>query len=156
MTITARAAYFGRRVSFLAGLVRRHGEVEFGGLGGDLPVHEARHRKGRLAREGGRFLPGSEAVLVPLLEVPDESDQVAADVPVASAVEHDASHGLHVLNLVEGEEAIVESPTEAFEPFNVHYAETFIVPAAAGGYRVRPADGAGRCATVRAAVRTEP
>ena len=73
-----------------------------------------------------------------------------------SAVEHDTSGGVHVLNLVEGEEAIVESPTAAFEPFNVHYAETFIVPAAAGGYRVRPADGAGRCVTVRAAVRTEP
>jgi mannose-6-phosphate isomerase class I len=73
-----------------------------------------------------------------------------------SAVEHDASGGVHVLNLVEGEEAIVESPTAAFEPFNVHYAETFIVPAKAGTYRVRPADGTGRCATVRASVRTGP
>jgi mannose-6-phosphate isomerase class I len=71
-----------------------------------------------------------------------------------SAVEHDASAGLNVLNLVEGEEAIVESPSAAFEPFHVHYAETFIVPAQAGSYRVRPAEGAGRCATVRAAVRT--
>jgi mannose-6-phosphate isomerase class I len=71
-----------------------------------------------------------------------------------SAVEHDASGGLNVLNLVEGEEAIVESPSAAFEPFHVHYAETFIVPAQAGSYRVRPAEGAGRCATVRAAVRT--
>ena len=71
-----------------------------------------------------------------------------------SAVEHDASSGVHVLNLVEGEEAIVESPTAAFEPFHVHYAETFIVPANAGRYRVRPAEGAGRCATVRAAVRS--
>jgi mannose-6-phosphate isomerase class I len=73
-----------------------------------------------------------------------------------SAVEHDASGGVHVLNLVEGEQAIVESPTAAFEPFNVHYAETFIVPAKAGRYRVRPADGTGRCATVRASVRTGP
>jgi len=72
-----------------------------------------------------------------------------------SAVEHDASRGVHVLNLVEGEEAIVESPTATFEPFHVHYAETFIVPAKVGRYTVRPADGAGRCATVRAAVRTE-
>jgi mannose-6-phosphate isomerase class I len=71
-----------------------------------------------------------------------------------SAVAHDASRGVHVLNLVEGREAIVESPRQAFEPFTVHYAETFIVPAAAGKYTVRPASGAGRCATVRASVRS--
>jgi mannose-6-phosphate isomerase class I len=72
-----------------------------------------------------------------------------------SPVEHDASTGVHVLNLVEGEEAIVESPTAAFEPFHVHYAETFIVPAQAGRYNIRPADSAGECATIRASVRTE-
>jgi mannose-6-phosphate isomerase class I len=71
-----------------------------------------------------------------------------------SPVEHDASDGVHVLNLVEGEEAIVESPSAAFEPYHVHYAETFIVPAQVGRYRVRPADGVGECATIRAAVRT--
>jgi len=73
-----------------------------------------------------------------------------------SAVEHDASRGVNVLNLVEGEEAIVESPTELFEPFHVHYAESFIVPARGGRYTVRPAEKVGGCATVRAAVRTEP
>jgi hypothetical protein len=31
-----------------------------------------------------------------------------------------------------GEEAIVESPTGAFEPYVVHYAETFIVPPPSG------------------------
>lgn len=72
-----------------------------------------------------------------------------------SAVQHDTSGGVNVLNLVEGNEAIVESPAAAFEPFHVHYAETFIVPAKVGRYTVRPADGAGQCATVRAAVRTE-
>ena len=70
-------------------------------------------------------------------------------------VEHDTLDGVNVLNLVEGEEAIVESPTAAFEPFHVHYAETFIVPAKVGKYTVRPAEGAERCATVRASVRTE-
>jgi hypothetical protein len=44
-----------------------------------------------------------------------------------------------VLNLVEGDEAVVESPSGAFEPFVVHYAETFIVPAAVGAYTIRPA-----------------
>jgi hypothetical protein len=69
-------------------------------------------------------------------------------------VEHDASAGVHVVNLVEGQEAIVESPSAVFEPFPIHYAETFIVPAKAGRYNVRPAEGVGKCATIRAAVRT--
>jgi mannose-6-phosphate isomerase class I len=72
-----------------------------------------------------------------------------------SPVEHDASDGVHVLNLVEGEEAIVESPSAAFEPFHVHYVETFIVPAQTGRYSIRPADGVRECATICAAVRTE-
>jgi mannose-6-phosphate isomerase class I len=71
-----------------------------------------------------------------------------------SVVEHDASSGVQVLNLVEGEEAIIESPSAAFEPFHVHYAETFIVPAQVGRYSVRPADGVRECATIRAAVRS--
>ena len=52
--------------------------------------------------------------------------------------EHDATEGFHMLNLVDGTSAVVESPTDAFEPFTVHYAETFIVPAAAGCYTIRP------------------
>jgi hypothetical protein len=45
---------------------------------------------------------------------------------------------LHVLNLVEGSEAIVRSPTGAFAPMSVHYAETFIVPAIVGEYVIEP------------------
>ena len=45
---------------------------------------------------------------------------------------------VNMLNLAEGKEAVVESPSGAFEPFTVHYAETFIVPAKAGAYRIRP------------------
>ena len=52
--------------------------------------------------------------------------------------EHDATEGFHMLNLVDGTSAVLESPTGAFEPFAVHYAETFIVPAAAGRYTIRP------------------
>jgi hypothetical protein len=55
-----------------------------------------------------------------------------------SPVEHDTAGTVNVLNLVEGKEAVVKSPTGAFAPFVVHYAETFIVPAAVGAYRISP------------------
>ena len=53
-------------------------------------------------------------------------------------VTHSPHGGMNVLNLVEGEEATVDSPGGAFAPFVVHYAETFIVPADAGEYRISP------------------
>jgi mannose-6-phosphate isomerase class I len=56
----------------------------------------------------------------------------------SSKVVHNTNGGVNVLNLVEGEEAIVESPTNAFKPFVVHYAETFIIPAAVGEYTIAP------------------
>lgn len=73
-------------------------------------------------------------------------------------VPHDTHGDVNVLNLVQGEEAVVESPRGAFEPFIVHYAETFIVPAAVGKYTIRPHGPAvgTECATVKAFVRTEP
>lgn len=43
-----------------------------------------------------------------------------------------------MLNLVDGRAALVESPTGAFEPYKVNYAETFIVPASAGDYNLKP------------------
>ncbi|SDO36392.1 Mannose-6-phosphate isomerase, class I [Nakamurella panacisegetis] len=70
-------------------------------------------------------------------------------------VQHHTNGTVNVLNLVEGAEAVVESPTGTFEPFVVHYAETFIVPAAVGAYTIRPT-GAGigqRLGTVKAFVR---
>ncbi|MBC6611506.1 class I mannose-6-phosphate isomerase [Hymenobacter sp. BT507] len=71
-------------------------------------------------------------------------------------VPHHTHGGVQVLNLVEGAEAIVESPDGAFEPFVVHYAETFIVPAAVGAYTIRPYGAAvgTECATLKAYVRT--
>ncbi|HLT61011.1 MAG TPA: class I mannose-6-phosphate isomerase [Microlunatus sp.] len=70
-------------------------------------------------------------------------------------VAHDTKGGVNVINLVEGREAIVESPTGAFEPFVVHYAETFIVPAAVGAYRIERTETSQseRFATVKAYVR---
>jgi mannose-6-phosphate isomerase class I len=68
---------------------------------------------------------------------------------------HETRDTVNVLNLVEGEEAVVESPTSAFEPFVVHYAETFIVPAAIGEYRISPTGQSTRksCATIKAFIR---
>ncbi len=72
-------------------------------------------------------------------------------------VPHHTEGGVNVLNLVEGREAVVESPSCAFEPFVVHYAETFIVPAAVGPYTIRPyGESEGKeCGTIKAYVRTQ-
>jgi mannose-6-phosphate isomerase class I len=69
---------------------------------------------------------------------------------------HDTNDTVHVLNLVEGEEVVVESPDGAFQPFAVHYAETFIVPAAVGAYTITPTrpGASGRCSTIKAYVRS--
>jgi len=74
-----------------------------------------------------------------------------------STTPHDTLGTVNVLNLVEGDEAIVESPTGAFDPFVVHYAETFIVPAAIGEYQISPTGRSiGKtCATIKASVRNE-
>lgn len=70
------------------------------------------------------------------------------------SVPHDTNNTVNVLNLVEGEEVIVESPQDAFDPFVVHYAETFIVPASVGAYTIRPTRPAtSPYATVKAFVR---
>lgn len=60
---------------------------------------------------------------------------------------------VNVLNLVEGKAATISSPTGAFEPFELHYAETVIVPASVGEYVVTPVEGSGECATLTAYVR---
>ncbi|UZR99096.1 class I mannose-6-phosphate isomerase [Chondrinema litorale] len=68
---------------------------------------------------------------------------------------HDTDGIVNVLNLVEGREVLVESPTHAFSPFIVHYAETFIVPAELGEYMIRPyGESEGQeVATIKAYVR---
>jgi mannose-6-phosphate isomerase class I len=70
-------------------------------------------------------------------------------------VPHDTQGTVHVLNLLEGEQIVVESPAGAFDPFTVNYAETFIVPAAVGEYTIRPIEsGTGReCGTIQARIR---
>ncbi len=69
-------------------------------------------------------------------------------------VHHDTQGNVNVLNLVEGGSAIVESPADAFPPLTVHYAETFVVPAAVGPYTIRPATASAKpLATIKAYVR---
>jgi mannose-6-phosphate isomerase class I len=66
----------------------------------------------------------------------------------------DTRDSVNVLNLVQGDGAVVESPTGAFEPFLVGFAETFIVPANVGSYSFRPVTPLQPCGMIRAAVRT--
>lgn len=80
-----------------------------------------------------------------------ETRRTRFSVPVT----HHTEGGVHVLNLVEGEEAVVESPDGSFSPFVVHYAETFIIPGSIKAYTIRPygkSEGK-ECMTVRAYVR---
>ncbi len=71
-------------------------------------------------------------------------------------VTHEANGSVQMLNLIEGEEARVESPDHAFDPFIVRYAETFIIPASIKRYTIRPSGPSeGKTvATVKAYVRT--
>jgi mannose-6-phosphate isomerase class I len=72
-----------------------------------------------------------------------------------NSVTHHTNGSVNVLNLIEGDEAIVTSPTNQFEPYVIHYAETFIVPAAVGEYHITPygkSEGK-RIGTIKAYVR---
>ena len=73
----------------------------------------------------------------------------------SKSVTHHTNNSVNVLNLVEGEEVVVESPTSAFKPFVVHYAETFIVPASVGEYTITPCGKSvgNECGTIKAYVR---
>lgn len=66
---------------------------------------------------------------------------------------HDATDGVNMLNLVDGSSAVIESPDRAFAPFTVHYAETFIIPAACGRYTIRPANAGDTVMFIKAYVR---
>ena len=59
---------------------------------------------------------------------------------------------VNMLNLVDGSHATVESTDGSFEPFTVHYAETFIVPACIGKYRLAAPEGE-KISIVKASVR---
>ena len=59
---------------------------------------------------------------------------------------------VQVLNLVDGRRARLTSPTGAFAPFELHYAETCILPQAAGDYIIESPNG-GQVMVIAASVR---
>jgi mannose-6-phosphate isomerase class I len=56
----------------------------------------------------------------------------------SGVVTHQTNDGVHVLMVIEGQQAMVESPAGLFEPFPVNYAEAFIIPANIKEYSIRP------------------
>lgn len=66
-------------------------------------------------------------------------------------VEFDLNGSVNMGNLVEGKSAIIESLDGAFKPFEVHYAETFIIPATIERVRMRCLDK--HCIIIKAGVR---
>ena len=66
----------------------------------------------------------------------------------------DTEGSVNMLNLVEGSAAVIESPAGGFEPYTVHYAETFILPAKVGPFTIRPANKDETIIVIRAHVRT--
>ena len=68
-------------------------------------------------------------------------------------VSHNTQGSVNVLNLVQGKQAEVYSPSGAFKPFTVHYAETFIIPASVGEYMIKPSGDSGECMTIKASVK---
>ena len=69
-------------------------------------------------------------------------------------VEVKTKESVNMLNLVEGEKITVESLTGAFEPFNVNYGETFIVPEQLKEYKlVNQGDPTKKVAVIQAFIR---
>ena len=56
-------------------------------------------------------------------------------------------------NLVEGKAAVIESVNGEFEPYVVHYAETFIIPEHIKEYYIRPLNENETCGVIKAYVR---
>ncbi len=60
---------------------------------------------------------------------------------------------VHVLNLVDGAAMWIECVDGSFAPVCIHYAETVIIPACVGAFRLRPADGVPEIIVIDASVR---
>ena len=53
-------------------------------------------------------------------------------------IELETKGSVNVLNLIERDAALVESTDGSFEPYEVHYGETFMIPAKLGKYKITP------------------
>lgn len=60
---------------------------------------------------------------------------------LTKSVEVVCDDSVHVVNLVDGKQAKIESVDGSFEPFEIHYAETAVIPASVGAYKIVPCDG---------------
>lgn len=58
---------------------------------------------------------------------------------------------VNMANLVEGKKALIESVDGSFEPYEIHYAETFIIPSTIKTFRMRCLDDS--CMIIKAHVR---
>ena len=59
---------------------------------------------------------------------------------INSSVTFQSNQEFAMCNLVDGRRAVIESADGRFEPYEVHYAETFILPANCGDVIIRPLD----------------
>lgn len=66
---------------------------------------------------------------------------------------HNAQNNCAMANLVEGSAAVIESPKRLFDPFEVHFGETFILPSTLGEYTIRPKKKGEKIGIVKAYVR---
>jgi mannose-6-phosphate isomerase class I len=64
------------------------------------------------------------------------------------------THGsFNQCNLVSGRSAIITDPNNKFQPFEVHYAETFIIPESIRQFRIEPKYAQEECMMIQAYVR---
>ena len=80
------------------------------------------------------------AALIDAIYVQERTEETDAQCEAAKAAWDALTDAQKAL--VEGEEARITSPTGSFQPFTVHYAQTFILPEGAGAYRVESPQGA--------------
>lgn len=66
---------------------------------------------------------------------------------------HHTQNEVNMLNLVEGDSIVVESPTNKFQSYIVHYVETFIIPANVEEYTIRPTNAGSSYKVLKAYVR---